>query len=246
MEKELVTLVIEKEYGELSPSERVSLREWCSSEEEFEQLKSVMKGVEQMRLTRQYAPKPETKNSLDALFAQKHAKVPPVIWYNSILVALYPKDKPMAQRPIMQLAAVALLLLMVYPLLFDQSAVKQKDKIVKIDDFEKNEQFKISKEAEVKSDSVVGDEQQQVMSPNEIQPVATVVVEDFDMSAVSANTNTNSVTLTTASAGTTFSWTTEPVASDHPDGIFIGESAVSYSQPASSEPAVFDLLTATF
>ena len=245
MEKELVSIVIEKEYRELSTSERVSLREWCSSEEEFEQLKSVMKGVEQMRLTRQYAPKPETKNSLDALFAQKHAKVPPVIWYNSILVALYPKDKPMAQRPIMQLAAVALLLLMVYPLLFDQSVVKQKDKIVKIDDFEKNEQFNMAKEAEAKSDSIGDNEQQNEVSPAEVQPIATVIVEDFDMSAVSAITNGASPS-SAAIAGTTYTWTTDPVASDHPDGIFIGESAVSYSQPVSSQPAVFDLLTTTF
>ncbi|MEY3237306.1 MAG: hypothetical protein RI883_1407, partial [Bacteroidota bacterium] len=59
-----------------------------------------------------------------------------------------------------------------------------------------------------------------------------------------------------AVSAATYSWTTDSrvdatssltgAVSDHPDGIFIGSSTNSFSQAASSQPAVFDLLTATF
>ena len=40
MEQELVNTVLEKEFNELSSNERISLNDYCSSEEEFEQLGS--------------------------------------------------------------------------------------------------------------------------------------------------------------------------------------------------------------
>jgi hypothetical protein len=243
MEKELVKLVLEKEYDELTASERVSLREWCSGEEEFEHLKTVMRGVEQIRMSRQFAPRPEVKNSLDALFNQRQTKVQPVLWYNSIMVALYPKDKPLAQRPILQLAAVALLLLMVYPFMFNSDLVKKKEQLAQVED---------QKEPLEKAPATKAKEKMEEI-PAPIGNTRTVdVSEDFVDEApmdmiVRANSAAESVAMDEPTAGMTFTWSTAPASvSTHPDGIYMGESAVSYSQSAATQPAVFDLLTTTF
>jgi hypothetical protein len=37
-----------------------------------------------------------------------------------------------------------------------------------------------------------------------------------------------------------------PAVAERPDGIYTGSSTVTFSQPASAQPQVFDLLTSTF
>jgi len=37
-----------------------------------------------------------------------------------------------------------------------------------------------------------------------------------------------------------------PAMAERPDGIYTGSTAVTFSQPASAQPQVFDLLTSTF
>jgi len=116
MEKELVNTILEKEFNELSSNERVALNDYCTSEEEFEQLKMVFLSVESLKKSETVQPRVETKNSLDDIFAQKHGHKPRAIWYNSALVVLYPTEKTFVKRPLVQIAAVALLLLLAYPL----------------------------------------------------------------------------------------------------------------------------------
>lgn len=245
MEKELVKLVLEKEYNELTASERVLLREWCSGEEEFEHLKTVMEGVEQIRMARHFAPRPAVKSSLDALFDQRHAKQTPMLWYNSIMLALYPKDKPLAQRPLLQLAAVALLLIMVYPFMFSSDMVKKKEQIAQVEE-QKQPPKELSEQDEsgnkTETEETVTPETRTVVSEN---MVAEMEAPREDIMVVASD---NIIDMDVPSgAGATYSWTTGTAAvSTHPDGIYIGESAVSYSQSAATQPAVFDLLTTTF
>jgi hypothetical protein len=243
MEKELVKIVLEKEYDELTSSERVSLREWCSGQDEFEHLKTVMKGVEQIRISRQFGPRPEVKSSLDTLFEQRHAKQAPMLWYNSIMMALYPKDKPLAQRPLLQLAAIALLLIMVYPFMFNSDLVKKKEQVAQVEE---------QKAPEEQSPSAKTEENG-LESPAPFGNTRSVETQGMSLEEapvdmmVSANSAAETVAMDEPAAPMTYSWTTSAGAvSTHPDGIYMGESAVSYSQSAAIQPAVFDLLTTTF
>lgn len=237
MEKILVDKVLKKQFIELSTIEREELKEWCSSEEEFDQLKMVFKGVERYKASETLLPKAETKRSLDDLFAQQQAKIAPVIWYNSILVSVYPKDKPMVQRPLVQIAAIALVLLMVYPFLFKEQFSGQKQQLAQVEK-ESNDVPKPAKDVQ----------EEAMQQPSEIvnEPIAFTTVESDEMPFASdfedAAMSSGEVSL----ADKDVEFTNAPAMSTHPDGIFIGTSTVSYSQPASAQPAIFDLLTTTF
>lgn len=248
MEKELVDIIEDKKFIELTSSERESLKEWCSTEEEFDQLKLVFLEVEQMKRTQVMTPRAETKNSLDAIFAQKHSKIPPVFWYNSFFTVLYPTDKPIQRRPLMQIAAIGLLFLLVYPFVSTNKLIETTPQLAKVEEPAVKEELKgLSAE---KDKTIVDDLDENITD----LPETRLQESTIEMSPGVEGLIFSSPEPAVASA--TYSWTTDSrvdasssltgAISDHPDGIFIGSSTNSFSQAASSQPAVFDLLTATF
>lgn len=248
MEKELVDIIEDKKFIELTSSERESLKEWCSTEEEFDQLKMVFLGVEQMKTAQAMKPRAETKDSLDAIFAQKHSKISPVFWYNTVFTVLYPTDKPIQRRPLMQIAAIGLLFLLVYPFVSNNKLIETTPQLAKVEEPAVKEELKeISSE---KDKTIVKNLEENIT----VQPVTRLQESTIEMSPGTEGLTISSPEPAVASAS--YSWTTDSrvdatssltrAVSDHPDGIFIGSSTNSFSQAASSQPAVFDLLTATF
>ena len=114
MERDVMDIIRDKEFIELTAADRAELGEMCSSEEEFDQVKSMFAGISAMNWSNP-APKAETKESLDHLFEQKHPKAAP-IWYNAPLAVIAPKGKPFYRQPLVQAAAVGLLIFLAYPL----------------------------------------------------------------------------------------------------------------------------------
>jgi hypothetical protein len=237
MEQELVDKIVRKHFFELTEQERSELSDWCSSEEEFNQLKIIFMQVEELNANSTERPMEKTKRSLDELFIHHHKKVAPVIWYNSLLVALYPKDKSFAQRPLIQVAAVALVLLMVYPFLFTDKLSEQKQQIAKVEE----------KKVEIEQPQEKIKTEKEIISTEDLKMIETVSQTNQDISM-----DMNFVA--DAEASEMIEDFTEknleemamPSAGIHPDGIFLGASAVDYSQSAGDEPAVLDLLTAAF
>jgi hypothetical protein len=193
-------------------------------------------------------PKAETKNSLDAIFAQKHSKIPPVFWYNTVFTVLYPTDKPIQRRPLMQIAAIGLLFLFVYPFVSNNKLIETTPQLAKVEEPTIKEELKgLSSE---KDKTIVENLDENITE----SPVTRVQESTIEMSPGVEGLTFSSPEPAVASA--TYSWTTDArvdaslsltgAVSDHPDGIFIGSSTNSFSQAASSQPAVFDLLTATF
>ena len=113
MEKDIVDIITEKEFIELTPEEKKEILEYCGGEDEFYQMKSVFAGVGGMSFDN---PKPssDTKKSLDNLFNEKYPKVTPV-WYMSALAVVIPKDKPFIQQPLLKVAAIGLLFVLLVP-----------------------------------------------------------------------------------------------------------------------------------
>ena len=142
MEKELVDIIEDKKFIELTSSERESLKEWCSTEEEFDQLKMVFLGVEQIKRAHVMTPRAETKNSLDSMFGQKHSKIPPVFWYNTVFTVLYPTDKPIQRRPLMQIAAIGILFLLIYPFLSNNKLIETTPQLAKVEEPAAKEELK--------------------------------------------------------------------------------------------------------
>ncbi|NRA11632.1 MAG: hypothetical protein HRT57_06735, partial [Crocinitomicaceae bacterium] len=113
MEKDLVDIIMEKSYIELSANEKAELGEYCSSESEYNQMKDVFHGVEMMQVEIP-TPRKETKESLDSLFDSSFPKAAPV-WYMSALAVIVPKEKAVHRQPLLQIAAIGLLAFLAYP-----------------------------------------------------------------------------------------------------------------------------------
>lgn len=221
MKKDLIDTIMEKEFHELNAAELEEIQEFCATEEEFNQAREVFISVEAMTFE-QPTPKAETKQRLDELFVQTYPKVAP-IWYMSVAAVIVPKEKPIYRQPLMQIAAIGLLFLLVYPV-WNADVVTTKPT------------------SEMASAEIAPTEQPS--APAET-PVAEVKTPEPDFKAEPTVTR-----LTAASAvpSTLSDAVSKPgqasgssAAEKHPDGVYI-----AYSQPASQAPAMLDLLTTTF
>lgn len=239
MEKELVNTVLEKEFNELSSNERVALNDYCSSEEEFEQLKMVFLSVESLKRSETVEPRVETKNSLDDIFAQKHGHKPRAIWYNSALVVLYPTEKAFVKRPLVQIAAVALLLLLAYPLVNSTKIQDQSEtQLAEVKVEKQNVKPLTAKTSNPASESTVVEPAIEPIVQTrsvDMEPMyEDVMVAAAEMSVEEYRSEPEAV------------FAAVPAVAERPDGIYTGSSTVTFSQPASAQPQVFDLLTITF
>ncbi|MCH2223817.1 MAG: hypothetical protein MK066_03530 [Crocinitomicaceae bacterium] len=230
MVKDIIDIVREKEFKSLSVEEKVELSDICTNEDEFNNLKQVFLDVDGVAMASRVLPKKETKKELDELFVSTYPKATGV-WYSSMLASIVPKNKPLHRQPLVQIAAVGLLVFLTIPFLNNTSIDSSEKQLVASDEHKTEEIADENNldllEEEVSSTSPVLD-----LDVNEFELVDSDVqdVENGLSHAVLANA-------TGATRG----------EDDHPDGIFEGEEVgVSYSIPTSEQPELLDLLTTTF
>ena len=265
MERDVIDIVKEKEFIELSAVERDELGELCSTEEEFNQMKAMFTNIGAINWSNP-TPRSETKESLDHLFTQKHPKAAP-IWYNAPLAVILPKNKPFYRQPLIQAAAVGLLIFLAYPLVKsnvmgdtaqvavldkeDAAHEVQEEKASLNDEVENLSEVELSNENEMPDNVLSNDassaeyKELEVAATRDLTLPAPATSDDMgftfsDASAGAVERTGFSSTVTVAESGTISR------SSDHPDGVFIGLETEIFSAPASREPAVFDLLTSTF
>lgn len=250
-------LIKDKEFIELTAVERTEINELCASEDEFNHMKSMLNGISALNWSNP-APKTETKERLDMLFQQTYPKAAPV-WYSSTLAVVVPKDRPIYRQPLVQIAAVGLLLLLAYPFVNnmidsnkDQLALVEKKTEVRekpAASEQKNMETTKSTEVDEAPESVPSTSS----APSRSVDVHTIDVPELVSSRAgalpppslgSADKDRRDEDLAITSFSST-SPATQP-GSNHPDGIFIGDRVDIFSAPASHQPAVFDLLTSTF
>lgn len=238
MERDIFDSVKEKDFSALTPEERAELADICSNEFEFNQLKAVFSQVETMK-NEHPTPKKETKAKLDDLFVQTYPKVAP-IWYNGLFAIVVPREKPLYRQPLAQIAAIALIAFFTVPY-FNQSMPQEKVQMAEVKKQIKGNTFE-AKEAESREnrdETVLSSE-----STKEATTRAKMVDDSVEKPALVASTATSSSASAKVSVFAEGAAATAP-GSDHPDGIFMGEQ-VSFSQPASESPGIFDLLTTSF
>jgi hypothetical protein len=239
MKKELVNTILEREFNELSSNERIALNEYCTSEEEYEQLKMVFLSVESLKKSETIQPRFETKNSLDDIFAQKHGQKPRAIWYNSALVVLYPTEKTFVKRPLVQIAALALLLLLAFPIVNSTKVQDQSESQLAEVKFKKQDaKATTAKSSSPESSSALA----------EPAPEPTVQTRSIDMEPLSEDMMVAAPEMSYEAypSEPEAVYAAVPILSERPDGIYTGSSIVTFSQAASAQPQVFDLLTTTF
>lgn len=263
MEKELVDIVLQKSFIELSNDERIELSEWCTSEEEYDQLKIVFLEVERMKAKQTASVRPETKKSLDAIFNEKHHKTP-VFWNNSVMTLIYPIEKPAHKRPLIQVAAVALLFLFTYPIINNNSVSPAKQlahneipEKKQGEGTDKSKMFLENRGEVSKKETTKNKVRQPILTAsndfsNSYKTVENSVVGSDDLNGINLTYSfttaaaTGSTSMSTSSV--TYKWGTDAliIDGDHPDGVFEGEIISVFSESVDEDPEVLDLLTVTF
>jgi hypothetical protein len=232
MEKELTDLFIEKRYHELSDGEKEQVNELCASEEEFEQMRHVFLGVQLLK-NEQFQAKHETKESLDGLFAAVHAPQKKVFWMHSAWLLIYPEDKAFVRKPLVQMAAVALVMLLTVPFLNREKLVDEPLYTSKVEKITRSNSTKTDT-TEPTNTAVRPGTQTDSRIP--AIPTPAGVVDASDLTASYRIGELSAERIETSSVLLDF---------DHPDGEFKGVTA-TFSCSAQQQPDVFDLITAAF
>jgi hypothetical protein len=244
MDQEIVDIVLKKSFFELTDVERKLVFEWCASEEEFDQMKHVFMEIELMKKNQEEATVHEDKKkSLDNLFNQKY-KQQPAFWSNSMVVSLYPIDRPFQRRPLVQIAALAIILLLSYPLYQNGHNAVTEPRL---------SQNKHVKKNKVKEDlNTIKNEKTEVLkSPESVE--SSVYIASVDRQEIFENSAFEGLPVEAASMDADLSSSmveelaSAPVVS-HSDGIYKGASVdgANYSTSISETPDYLELLTAAF
>jgi hypothetical protein len=117
MEKKIQDIIENNTFDQLSDQALLELKDWCTTRDEFNQLKQLFETLSTLQQKSELEPKKQTKESLDALFMKKHSMGKSASLSNSILRTIYPIDKEFYKRPLVQLAALIVLVLLVVPFL---------------------------------------------------------------------------------------------------------------------------------
>ena len=267
MNKELVEIVVNKSFVELSMNEKEQLFEWCSDEEGFDQLKNVFIEVELMKKQSAENVRPSTKAQLDLLFTEKYKVGGTARWNSSTGKLIYPFDKPFHRRPIIQIAALLLLLLLVFPLLMKNKEISTISQLAKNEVKEGKRKVinPISKKypkvnsANSEEDRIISTKRQSTaedlkreksriesISDNSTQSEKNVIENDIPYSIDSyLSENSNQVSPSVASASAADS--KNQFSSSQPDGLYREvNNGVNFSKSISEIPSVLDLLSVTF
>lgn len=256
MEQDIFDIVKLKDFSELTTEERMQLEEFCENEQEFSQLKSSLLGIDRFVQTDNIQPDEKVKQSLDDLFmAQSYPKIAP-LWYNKLIVFLYPKDKPAYKRPALQIAAAALLFLMLTPLITSNPLQLNKPQLAKN---EVPTESKVEAVKEITNDKELSDletlesAEQEGMTTVIDSKVAKVEVEPTSRRLVNSM-DERDIVLSSKFEDLNVQATSSVMVDamdeiTHPDGIFVGntiELEKSYSISMQEAPDLLDLITATF
>ena len=250
MKKDLFDIIREKSFEELTDAERAEVSEMAGDAEAYTELQGFMEEVDVIA-SEKVVPSSKVKGDLNDLFDQVHGQRK-YAWYMSFAAVIVPKEKPLYQQPLFYAAAVLLLVLLVVPFanknlsntteVLAQNEMVQEDSVIQEDEnveipVSTNVQTRSSNE-QAKSEVVMEDANRademrsvELAFAEEEKIEEEVSAVEFDMSVTAAP----SVSIATTVAG------------NHPDGVFEDWATESnFSVPASKQPELLDLLTATF
>jgi len=148
MEKDTVEKIKNKSFFELSQEERRDMKELFTNEEEFNEIKAMFIQMDKLTVD-SFKPSKNVKEELDHIFVQQYAATQS----KSFLALIVPKNKPFYRQPLVQLAAMALLILLVVPV-FNSPLVEETIQVAKIEEKENIENIEKDNLNNVKSDSL--------------------------------------------------------------------------------------------
>ncbi|MBI1836265.1 MAG: hypothetical protein HYR91_03260 [Flavobacteriia bacterium] len=262
MEKELQHSILQKAFIELTMQEKEAFKDLFTNEEEFNQLKAVFPVIIEENLMEVSF---KTKNKLDLLFEAKYSSKNINFFHK-----LYPLNQNFIARPLVQIAAIGIIVLLAVPFLL-KPKVKEHEILAMTKMKLENSRFKeknekpsnyyvpnqqINKKSEVSSNTEIA-----FVSPM-INNVADSAVENIDAEQFS-NSETREFKFAESNSKPEFEDNTMrgimsvvPQANawsgdkdklkNHSDGIYIPQENSIFSMAADKKPELLDLLTAAF
>lgn len=244
MEAKELDTILSKSFNELSAIEREEMKDYFQTEEEFLHIKEVFLGVEAIKVD-QIQPKKATKDALDQLFALNHPKGG-TIWYNSVLTAIYPTDKSFVRRPLVQVAAVLLLVVLAFPLANKLTDIKNNRQLAKQEQVQAEalrEDQEVLQESEIKNERLETDQDISSKNKDFAQAEQTIIVDEVATRTIASDERSNTI----AVSDLTLAPTAAASGYVHPDGIYKEVlQHVDFSTGLNEQVDVLDLLTTTF
>ena len=161
MEDKLQEILFSKSFSELTEKEKNSFVDLFNSEEEYESLQSLFTQLEEYKKDQPVASHHKTKVSLDDLFVNQHQSV-------GFVARLFPPNKPFYLSPIFQLAALLVIIALLYPL--TQNDIEKPIQLAKNEDSSTKKIENKSREKTLKQKIVA---QPELKQPNETSSKST-------------------------------------------------------------------------
>lgn len=248
MEEEQINILRTKSFGELSDSERLTLQDWCASEEEFLDLQHLFVGVEgyKAKIDNQQSNR---KQELDALFTQVYSQNAPFSWKQFF----FPSLKPLFFQPGFQLAFGVLLffgLTFYFNTNFDQSqqVAKLEKKVPQI----KEKESKPTSQSNSTSESSTSNLTKSVNKTYFEEPLQVAsmdIADEMEKISNAEDMNFESTVSMNAPASVYAFTTKESLDKDMSDGFAVtGQKYQSLTnvKPVSEKKEILDLLYTTY
>lgn len=262
MEQDIFDSIKLKNFNELNEMERVEIAEFCSNEVEFNEYKAFLLNVDQMNTNTlasdEMQPAEGVKSKLDDLFAAQFSTQaqPRTLWSS-----LYPTEKVIWMRPLVQIAAIFLLFLGMLPLLINNQLentntqlAKHEVKVESKDGFKESEEQATEEKLNTVMDAEMNENESDVLRNEQQMEASNRSGLQFDsdesiLQEVSSDYRLKDEVSRPISFASKQQPASRAFSGDHVDGVFSGGSVQlesNYSVPISKQPELLDLLTAAF
>lgn len=250
MKKDLFDIIREKSFEELTDAERAEVSEMAGDAEAYTELQGFMEEVDVIA-SEKVVPSSKVKGDLDDLFDQVHGQRK-YAWYMSFAAVIVPKEKPLYQQPLFYAAAVLLLVLLVVPFanknlsntteVLAQNEMVQEESVIQEDE---NVEIPVSTNVETRSSNEQAKSEVVMEDANRADEMRSVELAFAEEEKIEEEVSAVEFDMSVTAAPSVSIATT--VAGNHPDGVFEDWATESnFSVPASKQPELLDLLTATF
>lgn len=147
MDTKVEYIIKNYQYFELDEAQKELIVHWAENSDEFEALQNTLLATDHFVESQKEDLNPTIKQRLDVRFAEKHDQTR-LVWYNKLWLFLWPGESAFYKRPLIQFAAICLIVAITIPFFPDISQQQLAMNDVKMNDEERTEESEQTKQEE--------------------------------------------------------------------------------------------------
>jgi hypothetical protein len=246
MDSKIEHIIKNYQYFELDEAQKKLIADWAENSDEFEALQSTLLVTDQFVKSQEDDLNPTIKQRLDVRFAEKHDHHR-LVWYNKLWLFLWPNESPFYKRPLIQFAAICLVIVSTIPFFPDvrkqQLAMNDVKTNEKVEDEEKvstkNEEVLLEEPIDEVSEA---EQEQSTENEMEVSNNRNAETKDADESILKANQEGWKLNEEQVAFGSdSRSAGTEDALEDVPNETYREEVSYSYDEKDRAAPAIESL-----